>query len=252
MSSQVQEAHDSPVIIAENVGIRFRKQKAGTPKPIGRSLASIFKPNKKVEQFWALDGISFAVNNGEVLGVVGNNGAGKTTLLRVIIGVLYPDQGRVEVKGRVSSLLSLGVGFMPELSGRDNIYLNGMYLGLERKKVDEIYDQIVSFAELGDFINTQVRYYSSGMRARLGFSIAVHVEPDILVIDEVLGAGDKNFRQKANLKMREFMEKAKALVIASHNTQLISELCHRCLWLEQGKMKALGPAGEVVEAYMAS
>lgn len=240
------------VIKLENVGVKFQKVKVGNPKSIGRSVTSIIKLNRKREEFWALENINFTVERGQIIGVIGNNGAGKSTLLRLISGVLYPDRGCVEVKGRVSSLLSLGVGFLPDLSGRENIYLNGMYLGLSKKEVANIYNNVVSFAELGDFINTQVRYYSSGMRARLGFSIAVHVEPDILVIDEVLGAGDKNFKRKAGLKMEDFMKKAKAIVIASHNTQLITDMCHRCILLEQGKMVAYGPAAEVVERYLAT
>jgi ABC-type polysaccharide/polyol phosphate transport system ATPase subunit len=240
------------VIELNDVGIKFKKAKAGNPTVIGRSLIDIFKQSRKTETFWALENISFSVQKGEILGVIGNNGAGKSTLLRLISGVLYPDQGSISVKGRVSSLLSLGVGFNPNLTGRDNIYLNGMYLGLPEKKVEKIYGQIVSFADMDDFINSQVRYYSSGMRARLGFSIAVHVEPDILVIDEVLAAGDKDFKKKANLKMKQLMEKAKAIVIASHNMQLISDLCNRCLLLEHGKMLVCGPADKVVTRYLDS
>jgi ABC-type polysaccharide/polyol phosphate transport system ATPase subunit len=149
-------------------------------------------------------------------------------------------------------LLSLGVGFLPDLTGKDNIYLNGMYLGMSKKDIESIYDEIVAFADLGDFIHSQVRYYSSGMRARLGFSIAVHVEPDILVIDEVLSAGDVRFRKKARRKMKQFMRKASAIIIASHSMPLITDLCKRCLWLEHGKIRGLGNSDNIVQKYLNS
>jgi ABC-type polysaccharide/polyol phosphate transport system ATPase subunit len=166
--------------------------------------------------------------------------------------VLYPDTGRVSVRGRISSLLSLGVGFNSNLTGRDNIYLNGIYLGLTRSRIDKIFNDIVAFAELEDFIDQQVRYYSSGMRARLGFSIAVSVEPDILIIDEVLGAGDKDFRKKAEAKMRDFMSRAKAIVISSHSMKLISDMCDSALWLQKGEVQMHGTAATVVKKYSQS
>jgi ABC-type polysaccharide/polyol phosphate transport system ATPase subunit len=196
--------------------------------------------------------VKFTVHEGEVLGVIGKNGSGKTTLLRLLVGVLYPDIGRVSVRGSISSLLSLGVGFSQHLTGRDNIYLNGIYLGLTRRRIDKIFDDIVAFAELEDFIDNQVRYYSSGMRTRLGFSIAVHVEPDILIIDEVLAAGDKDFRKKAEAKMKDFMARAKAIVIASHNMKLIADMCDSALWLQKGEVRMQGPAAEVADEYIKS
>jgi ABC-type polysaccharide/polyol phosphate transport system ATPase subunit len=243
----------NPVVIElQGVGIEFKKRGAHKPRTLGGKLHSLFRGTKRIESFWALKDVSFSVQEGDILGVIGKNGAGKSTLLKLLTGVLYPDVGLVDVRGRVSSILTLGAGFLPDLTGRDNIYLNGMYLGLKKKEIDELYVQIVSFAELDGFIHNQVRYYSSGMKARLGFSIAVHVEPDILVIDEVLGAGDKDFRKKAEKKMREFMEKAKSIVIASHNTNLIMEMCNKCLWLEEGTAGAFGPAADVVKQYLAS
>jgi ABC-type polysaccharide/polyol phosphate transport system ATPase subunit len=196
-----------------------------------------------------LRNVNFTVREGEIIGIIGKNGSGKTTLLRLLVGVLYPDTGCVSVQGRISSLLSLGVGFNSNLTGRDNIYLNGIYLGLTRSRIDKIFNDIVAFAELEDFIDQQVRYYSSGMRARLGFSIAVHVEPDILIIDEVLAAGDKDFKKKANAKMKEFMDRAKAIVIASHNMKLISDMCDSALLLDKGEARMHGPAAEVVDEY---
>jgi len=248
----LQQEERLKIIEVSDVSIMFKKAISREQRKTGRSLTSIFKRGVKVEKFWALRDIAFSIEQGEVLGVIGKNGAGKTTLLKILTGVLNPDEGTIQIDGRISALLSLGAGFMPDLSGRENIYLNGMYMGLSMKNLTEIYDKIVDFAELADFIDTQLRYYSSGMKARLGFSVAVHVDPEILIIDEVLGAGDKDFGEKAQKKMREFMEKAKAIVISSHNTKLMQDLCTKCLWLENGSMKAFGPASDVVKEYLAS
>jgi ABC-type polysaccharide/polyol phosphate transport system ATPase subunit len=238
-------------IDVKDVSLSFRKGKGAVPSIIRRSVTSFFRKTR-YEEFLALRHISFTVRVGEVLGVIGKNGAGKTTLLRLLVGVLYPDSGRVKVRGRISSLLSLGVGFSLHLTGRDNIYLKGIYLGLTKSQIANKFDDIVAFAELEDFIDHQVRYYSSGMRARLGFSIAVNVEPDILIIDEVLAAGDKDFRMKAKAKMKDFMAKAKAIVIASHNMNLISDMCDSVLWLQNGEIRAQGPAAKVVKEYTQS
>jgi ABC-type polysaccharide/polyol phosphate transport system ATPase subunit len=232
----------------EDISLSFRKGKGPVPSIIRRSVTSFFR-KVRYDTFWALRNVSFTVREGEVLGVIGKNGAGKTTLLRILIGVLYPDAGQVTVRGRISSLLSLNVGFSINLTGRDNIYLKGIYLGLTRSQIDNKFDDIVAFAELEDFIDHQVRYYSSGMRARLGFSIAVSVEPDILIIDEVLAAGDKDFRKKAEKKMKDFMARAKAIVLASHNMNLITDMCDSVLWLQKGKLRAKGPAADVVDEY---
>jgi ABC-type polysaccharide/polyol phosphate transport system ATPase subunit len=240
------------VINVSHIGIMFKKAVSGRKKKVNRSLASIFKKGGKEEEFWSLNDISFSVKEGDMLGLIGSNGAGKSTLLKVLTGVLIPDKGKIETLGQISSLLTLGAGFIPDLSGRENIYLNGIYMGLNKKRLDEIYEQIVEFAELEDFINTQIRYYSSGMRARLGFSVAVHVDPEILIVDEVLAAGDKHFHQKAEEKMKEFMQKAKAIVIATHNLRLITDLCNKCLWLEKGSVKDFGSPSEVVNRYLDS
>jgi len=174
------------VVELRDVGVEFKKISGSVrSQKVKRSLTSIFKKRTKVERFWALNNISLTLYKGDTLGIVGKNGAGKSTLLKVLNGVLVPDKGYVNVRGNASALLNFGAGFHPNLSGRENIYLNGVFFGLTRKEVDDIYDEIVSFAELEDFIHTQLRYYSSGMRARLGFSVAVHVKTDILIIDEV-------------------------------------------------------------------
>jgi len=241
------------IVEVKNLGIKFKREK-GKKRDIKcrRSLSEIFKKRKKLETFWALRDINFNLKNGEILGVVGNNGAGKSTLLKLLVGVFYPDEGEISVRGRVSSLLSLGAGFMPDLSGKDNIYLNGSFLGLNKKKIDKIYDQVVSFAELEKSIYSPIKHYSSGMKARLGFSIAVHVSPEILIIDEVLATGDKNFKKKAENKMMEIMNKAKVIIIVSHNMSFISKFCSRTIWLENGRIKGMGDTEIVVANYLES
>jgi len=244
------EKSAAPMARFSDVSVSFRRGRYG-PLRFSKAIRRYLSGNRK-HGFWALKNVSFDLNEGDILGIVGRNGAGKSTLLRILTGVLYPDRGTVEVNGRICSLLSLGTGFLPDLSGRDNIYLNAMYLGLDRKRVDEIIDEIIAFAELGDFIDSQLKHYSSGMKARLGFSVAVHVDPDILVIDEVLSTGDKDFRRKAEEKMLDFMNKAKAIVMVSHNTNLISDFCTRCVHIDQGEVRCFGPTEDVLENYLAS
>jgi ABC-type polysaccharide/polyol phosphate transport system ATPase subunit len=204
-------------IKAENLGISFKTNRRGKAN-LQDVVAGMFgNKQDKAGTFWALRGISFKLERGEILGIVGRNGSGKSTLLRAIGGIYSPDEGRIEVHGKVSTLFSTTVGFQPELSGIENIYLNGILLGLSSKEVDELLDSIVDFAELGNFINMPVRTYSSGMYARLGFSIAVNVKGDILLIDEILGAGDAKFNQKARQKMEELLREGRTIVLASHN-----------------------------------
>jgi ABC-type polysaccharide/polyol phosphate transport system ATPase subunit len=202
--------------------------------------------------FWALKNVSFELGHGEVLGVVGRNGSGKSTLLLTIAGILRPDTGFVLTAGKTATLLTLGAGFEPRLSGRENIYLNGAYLGLTRRTMDEVADEIVEFSELGEFIDAPVSTYSSGMRARLGFSIAAHVEPEILLLDEVLGVGDAAFQRKSRKKMEELMARASALVVVSHSADFIVETCSKALWLEGGTAAAYGDVDDVVGQYVES
>ena len=243
---------DNILIDIQNVGIHFQRNVAKRRHGINNSFSSIFRllvNREKKERFWALRHIDFTLKKGDVIGVIGSNGAGKSTLLKILAQVLIPDEGTVKVNGRVSSLLALGSGFMPGLNGRENIYLNGMFMGMVRDQIDEVYSDIVSFSGLQNFIETPIKYYSMGMKARLGFSVAVHTQPEILIIDEVLGAGDKKFRVKANKKMREFLTTAKGIVIVSHDTNQIANLCTKCIWVEKGEIKALGPAQQIVEQY---
>jgi len=209
-----------------------------------------FSQDNRCREFWALKNVSFIIDEGDIVGVIGRNGAGKSTLLRVLAGVFPPDTGIVEIKGKVSPLLALGAGFRPDLTGRDNIYLNGILLGLKKQEIDAKYSSIVEFAELEDFIDAKVRSYSSGMIARLGFAIAVSMEPDILLIDEILGVGDEKFREKSRQRMEEFMKKAKAIVIATHNMGFVREFCNKAIWLDKGQVRAMGNPEEVVREYL--
>ncbi len=235
------------VIEATDIGVRFRKYRSRRRRLRAWLLR---KEERQASEFWALRGVTFRVEEGEVLGVIGPNGAGKSTLLRVIAGIYRPDEGELRVRGKVSPLLTLGAGFRPDLTGRDNIYLNGVLLGLSRREVDARVDEIVSFAELKDFIDQPVRTYSSGMTARLGFAIATSLEPDILLIDEVLGVGDERFRRKSEDRMREFLHKAKAIVVVTHSMGFIRKFCTRALWVERGRVRLMGDPESVVAHYL--
>ncbi len=188
-------------------------------------------------RFRALDGISLKIYRGEVVGITGHNGAGKSTLLGIIAGVIKPTRGRVKVNGRVIPLLELGTGFEKDLTGRENIFLNGVLIGMTRKEIEDKLEDIIRFSELGRFINEPVRIYSSGMLARLGFSIAVHSDPDVLLIDEVLSVGDEQFRQKCIKKLNELHENGVTMVVVSHDTPLLKKLCDRIVYLEKGKIR---------------
>ncbi len=202
-------------------------------------------------EFWALNDVSFDLHRGESLGLVGVNGSGKTTLLRIISGLLRPDTGRVTVRGRVAPLIALGAGFNPILSGRENIYVNMAILGLSRQEISDRFEAVVDFAELGDEIDAPIQSYSSGMAARLGFSCAVHTEPDILLIDEVLAVGDLRFRAKCERRLTELLRNGTSFVLVSHTFQAILNVCTTGVYLSKGKMVMLGSAKEVMERYEA-
>ena len=197
----------------------------------------------------AVKGVSFEIPHGTVLGVVGANGAGKSTLVRTIAGILPPTTGRVEVFGRVSTLLALGVGFNKDLTGRDNVRLGGLAAGYDRAHLAEKYEDIVRFAELGEFMDLPMRTYSSGMYGRLGFAVAVHMDPDILLIDEALSVGDARFRRKSANKMRELVEQARTIVLVSHALGTVRELCDQAIWLDHGVLRMWGEPDAVVDAY---
>jgi lipopolysaccharide transport system ATP-binding protein len=200
----------------------------------------------------ALDGVSFEVGRGEAFGVVGGNGSGKSTLLKVVAGILKPTSGTVAVDGRVAALIELGAGFHPEISGRENVYVNASILGLTRRQVDERFDRIVAFSGLEDFIDEPVKNYSSGMYVRLGFAVAVHTEPDVLLVDEVLAVGDEAFAHRCLTRIEEMLADGCTLLFVSHSLDLMEELCDRVLWLDRGRPRELGDPRRVVDAYRQS
>ncbi len=210
---------------------------------------SAFRQRGWREEFWALRDVTFAVAPGEALGVIGANGSGKSTLLKLATRLLAPTSGRVAVAGRVAALLELGAGFHPELSGRDNIYLNASILGIPRRRVDEHFADLVAFAGLERFVDTPVKRYSSGMQARLGFAVAVHVDPDVLLLDEVLAVGDLQFQERCLERIRALHAEGRTVLLVSHDLEAVQELCTRALWLHDGAVRALGPPAEVVAAY---
>ena len=203
----------------------------------------------RYEEFWALDDVSFDVDHGATLGIIGSNGSGKSTMLKCLTGIYRPDHGKITVNGNVAALLELGAGFHVELSGRENVYLNGAILGMSKKDIDRQFDSIVEFAGLERFIDTPVKNFSSGMTIRLGFSIATHVEPEILLIDEVLTVGDQSFQRKSSEKIEEFRRDGRTIVVVSHSLPAVQQLCKEVVWLEKGKLKMRGPAAEVIAAY---
>ena len=201
------------------------------------------------KEFWAVDNVSFELRRGEALGLVGKNGSGKSTLLRIIAGLIKPDLGTVKVKGRVAPLIALGAGFNPILTGRENIYANMSILGLTKQEIDDRFDEVVEFAEIGDAIDSPVQTYSSGMAARLGFATAIHTEPDILLIDEVLAVGDIKFRAKCHRKLNKLREKGISFILVSHNAQAILNICYSGIYLSQGQLILSGSVDKVVEQY---
>jgi ABC-type polysaccharide/polyol phosphate transport system ATPase subunit len=201
------------------------------------------------KNFFALRNVSFRVEDGESLAVVGRNGAGKSTLLSLIAGLADPVEGRIAVSGRVAALLELGAGFHPDLTGVENLRLNASLLGLSRKRTEEVFQDILTFAGIGDFVYEPIRTYSMGMTMRLAFAIAIHVDPEILIVDEVLAVGDQAFQEKCQQRIREFRARGKTLLFVSHSGPLVRELCSRALWLDHGKLLLDGPVDEVLAAY---
>jgi lipopolysaccharide transport system ATP-binding protein len=217
-------------------------------KIAGRSRASATSKN----EFWALRDVSFELNRGEAFGIIGANGAGKSTILKLITGIMRPTTGTIEVNGRLSALIEVGAGFHPDLTGRENIYLNGTILGMTRAEIDRKFDAIVEFSGLADFIDTPVKRYSTGMYARLGFSVAAHVDPDILIVDEVLSVGDIVFQNRCIEKMNSIIRGGATVIFVSHNLRAIAELCPRSILLEHGQIASAGPSQEVLKAYLES
>lgn len=239
---------EHPAIAVDGLSVHYR-----APLERKATLKSRFAkrgrrpPPPRIE---AVNDVSFEVRRGEVLGVVGANGAGKSTLLRAIAGILPPALGRITIRGRVTALLALGVGFHPELSGRENAYLGGLTAGLSRSDIEVRLEEILAFADIGEFIDYPVKTYSSGMQGRLAFSVAVHLDPDVLLIDEALSTGDAAFRVRAGRKMEELCSRARALVVVSHGMDVIRRLSTEVLWLERGEARQIGDPDDVVESYV--
>lgn len=225
---------------------RRHHQRVGTLK---EALVALIRGQTGYEEFWALRSVSFTVQAGEAVGVVGPNGSGKSTLLALLARVLTPTRGRIKVEGRVCPMLELGTGFHPDLTGRENVYLNASLLGLNHRQTAERYRAIVDFAELGDFMDSPVKTYSSGMVVRLGFSVAVHLDPDILLIDEVLGVGDEYFQHKSFDRLMQFREEGKTIFVVSHDLASLQRLCERAIWLDQGHMRMDASSVQVIGKY---
>src|SRR6185295_14671895 len=208
--------------------------------------------SKTKRDIWALRDVSLTVEEGQVVGLIGHNGAGKTTLLKILSRVTEPSTGWADILGRVGSLLEVGTGFHPELTGRENVFLNGAILGMGKREIARKFDEIVAFGEVGDFIDTPIKHYSTGMQMRLAFAVAAHFEPEILLVDEVLAVGDLAFQKKCLGKMDQVARTGRTILFVSHQMSQIRRLCERCIWIDKSKIRMDGPAGEVVSAYEAA
>jgi len=201
------------------------------------------------DEFWAVDDVSFEVKRGETLGIIGPNGSGKTTLLKMLNGIFWPDKGKITIKGRVGALIAVGAGFHPLMTGRENIYINASILGMSKREIDKKFDEIVEFADIGDFIDSPVKTYSSGMYVRLGFAIAVHCEPEILLVDEILSVGDFKFRQKSESKFNELLKTGTSVVFVSHSFTVVKEICNKAILLNKGGIAYYGDSTKSIEHY---
>ncbi len=241
----------NPVIILNNVTVRYRapEEVIGTFKEYA---IQVLRRNVRYREFLALNNIDLQVNQGEILGIIGRNGAGKSTLLKVISRVLIPTEGRIRIRGMVSPLLELGAGFHPELTGRENIFLNGTLLGHSRREIESRLSEIIEFAELGAFIEAPLRTYSSGMVARLGFAVSTTWKPEILILDEVLSVGDEAFRYKCQLRMEKYRDEGATTLLVTHDSATVKSLCSRAVWLDHGQIQAIGSSDEIIDRYHAS
>lgn len=244
-----------PIIEIQNISKRYKLgANKGSYLSLRDEIVNWISPTQrraraKAGTFWALDDVSFSINQGEVVGIIGRNGAGKSTLLKVLSKITPPTSGQIIRRGRVASLLEVGTGFHPELTGRDNIYLNGAILGMSRKEITAKFDEIVAFSEVEKFLDTPVKRYSSGMYVRLAFAVAAHLEPEVLVVDEVLAVGDAEFQKKCLGKMDNVAKGGRTVILVSHNLSVISQLCNTCVLLKQGKVDYFGPVDEALAHY---
>lgn len=235
-----------PAVVVDHVSKRFKlyKERNQTLK------SAVMRRRKSVaEEFWAVKDVSFEVPQGSTFGLIGRNGSGKSTLLKCLARILHPDEGTITMNGTAASLLEVGSGFHPELTGRENIYLNGSILGLAKKDITARLDEIIDFSGVGQFIDQPVKNYSSGMYVRLGFSVAIHVQPDILVVDEVLAVGDGAFKKKSREKFREFTDSGRTVILVTHSLAQVREMCDQVAWLNKGVLEAVGPAKTVTKQY---
>jgi len=236
------------VVTIDHVSVQYRipTERIGTFREY---VIRLIQKKISIRTFNALNDVSMSVKKGEVFGLIGDNGAGKSTLLKVVARVLRPQKGIVIIRGKVAPLLEMGAGFHPELTGRENIFLNGSLLGFSREQMEEIYPEIVAFSELGDFIDAPIRSYSSGMYARLGFSVATAYQPEILIVDESLAVGDESFKKKCYDRIDKFEKSGASILYVSHDMATIMEMCHRVAWLDQGNINLIGKPEEVVKEY---
>lgn len=230
-------------------GVSKTFHRSSSRKLLGNILMNAFRNEPRAEKFHALRDVSFEIREGETVAVIGSNGAGKSTLLSLVAGLAYPDAGRVTVDGRIAALLELGSGFHFDLTGRENIFLNAALLGLSRRAAEERFPQIADFSGVADFMDEPLRTYSSGMMMRLAFSVAIHVDPAFLIIDEVLAVGDAAFQEKCRDRIRELKRSGKGLLCVSHAGSTVRELCERAIWLDHGRLLRDGPVAEVIAAY---
>ncbi|OGO35103.1 MAG: hypothetical protein A2W35_11475 [Chloroflexi bacterium RBG_16_57_11] len=238
------------VIRVEGLSKKFSRYRSDRPWTFQDLFSAAGRRSLKRDEFWALQDVSFSLAAGRMVGIVGRNGAGKSTLLRLVGGVGKADRGRIITQGRIGALIDLGAGFHPDLTGRENVFINGVISGLTRREVAQNFDSIVAFAELEDFIDSPLRIYSMGMHMRLAFSVAVHIQPAILLIDEVLAVGDHTYQIKCLERIVQYKAQGCAILLVSHDTSLVSRLCDEVIWLEAGRMAAHGEATEVVGQYL--
>lgn len=236
-----------PAIVVDGLSKRFRLY-----HDRNQSLKSLIMRGGRArfEEFWALRDVSLEISEGTTFGFIGTNGSGKSTLLKCLARILQPDEGSARTRGKVSALLELGAGFHPELSGRENVYLNGSILGMSTRELDRRFDEIVGFAGLERFIDTPVKNYSSGMYVRLGFSVAINVDPDVLLIDEVLAVGDEQFQRRCNERFADLRAQGKTIVVVSHSLGTVRSMCDQVAWLDEGTLRGVGPSGDLVDQYL--
>ena len=240
------------IVTVDGISKRFRIATGTTPNALASQLRALWRGGRSAdfETIWALQDVSFKVSGGEIFGIIGRNGSGKSTLLKILTGIMRPTRGTAMVRGRVGALLEVGTGFHPDLSGRENVYFNGTLLGMGRHEIDAVFDDIVAFAELEKFIDTQFKHYSSGMQARLGFAVASSLRPEVLILDEVLSVGDLMFQEKCMDRVTELRKSGMTILFVSHNLNSVGQMCRRAMLLDKGRVVQIGEVGKVVGEYI--